>query len=562
MILVAFPTASLDRGGDSQVTPVGDSTSSAQASWPLTIKSAPANAFFCDPQSMTSGLMSGAHPTSYANEEYTVGWIYALPVELAAAKGMMDQVHGEPRTPPVEADNNTYVLGSMGKFKMVMASLPLHQPGIRIGLMVGIGAGIRDHDQEKDVRLGDVVIGSSAENGGVVIYDFGRRLADGSFQSSSVLNRPPRSLGTALAKLKAGHEMQESKIMGFIEEMLDRYPMMRKKGYRLLDPSNDRLFQSSYWHVHDGRKSCAACDPAQEVFREPRLDRIPVIHYGTIASGSVLVKDAVMRDEIAGKHGAIALEMEAAGLMNKLTSLVLSYVESQITQTHTKMTSGSPLLRLSLQPVQKSFWSMCSFMRSTKSPPQKAFSSKITISIEVHESVTRIEKVVNTEQTQKILDWITLLSFESQQMDIYTQREDETGLWLLQSEEFTRWLSQPRQTMFCPGIPGAGKTVMCSIVVNDLKARFQHDSEVQVAYVYCSYQPSRQQSTLDLLLSLLRQLAVKNSVILPGIQNFYERHMKNKTRPSLTEIQAELFSVASSYESLFIVIDALDEQSV
>jgi nucleoside phosphorylase len=274
----------------------------------------------------------------FTNEEYTVGWICALAVELAAAKGMMDEVHGEPQTPPADADNNSYILGSMGRFKVVAARLPIHQlgassaaavakemlftfPRIRVGLLVGIGAGIPDYDNDVDIRLGDVVISSSPQTGGVFVYDFGKALADGSFESLSVLNSPPRSLGSALGKLQTEHLMQENKIEYYIEQMLERFPLMRSKGYSHPGHSADRLFQPSYLHATG--KSCAKCDPSAEISREPRLDDSPVIHYGTIASGNTVIKDALTRDSIRDRHGAICLEMEAAGLMNNFPCIVI-----------------------------------------------------------------------------------------------------------------------------------------------------------------------------------------------------------------------------------------------
>ncbi len=289
--------------------------------------------YFGQTDAMTTGARS-----SFANEEYTVGWICALSVELAAAKGMMDEIHAEPQTPPGEADNNSYVLGSIGKFKVVAARLPMHQlgsssatavaremlftfPKIRVGLLVGIGAGIPDYDNDVDIRLGDVVIGSNSKTGGVVVYDFGKALADGSFESLSFLNRPPRSLASAIGNLQTAHEMQESKIIGYIEKMLEKYPVMRKKGYSHPEPSADRLFQMDY--PHTAGKSCAKCDPSAEVNREPRADESPVIHYGTIASGNTVIKSAQTRDIIRDRHGAICLEMEAAGLMNNFPCIVI-----------------------------------------------------------------------------------------------------------------------------------------------------------------------------------------------------------------------------------------------
>lgn len=107
--------------------------------------------------------MTTPQQSPFANEEYTVGWICALPTEFAAAKGMMDEEHGEPQTSPATADNNSYVLGSMGIFKVVVACLPMRQlgafsaaavakemlfsfPRIRVGMLVGICAGIPNDD--------------------------------------------------------------------------------------------------------------------------------------------------------------------------------------------------------------------------------------------------------------------------------------------------------------------------------------------------------------------------------------------------------------------------------
>ncbi|GLB00105.1 hypothetical protein AtubIFM61612_010361 [Aspergillus tubingensis] len=157
----------------------------------------------------------------YANEEYTVGWICALPVELAAARGMIEgEDHGEPQTSPAAADQNRYTLGTIGHFRVVIACLPKIQlgssfatasvkdmlftfPNVRIGLCVGISGGIPDYESqdEQDVRLGDVVISSDSKTAGVVAYALGKKLADSSFETRSVLTPPLRSLGTALGAM-------------------------------------------------------------------------------------------------------------------------------------------------------------------------------------------------------------------------------------------------------------------------------------------------------------------------------------------------------------------------
>ncbi|KAF4416821.1 hypothetical protein CFRS1_v003696 [Colletotrichum fructicola] len=106
-----------------------------------------------------------------ASDEYTVGWVCALPLEMAAAKGMLDQIHPDlPHQDP--ADHNNYILGQIQGHNIVIACLPAGIYGtttaatvakdllrtfksIRFGLLVGIGGGAPS--RTNDIRLGDVV---------------------------------------------------------------------------------------------------------------------------------------------------------------------------------------------------------------------------------------------------------------------------------------------------------------------------------------------------------------------------------------------------------------------
>src|SRR5437764_9647810 len=106
-------------------------------------------------------------------EDYTVGWVCALPTELAAAQEMLDEEHEDLDH---DANNtNIYTLGRIGEHNVVIACLPKGQTGtdsatavavqmksaftsIRFGLMVGIGGGVPS--LKADIRLGDVVVSS------------------------------------------------------------------------------------------------------------------------------------------------------------------------------------------------------------------------------------------------------------------------------------------------------------------------------------------------------------------------------------------------------------------
>jgi hypothetical protein len=87
---------------------------------------------------------------------------------------------------------------------------------------------------------------------------------------------------------------------------------------------SDRLYQACCSHT--GGEDCRNCDQTRQIERTQREDS--QIHYGTIASGNTLVKDAVYRDEVVSwlwkqNVDPLCFEMEAAGLMNAFPCLVI-----------------------------------------------------------------------------------------------------------------------------------------------------------------------------------------------------------------------------------------------
>ncbi|KAL2865381.1 uncharacterized protein BJX67DRAFT_382868 [Aspergillus lucknowensis] len=70
-----------------------------------------------------------------------------------------------------------------------------------------------------------------------------------------------------------------------------------------------------------------------------------------------------------------------------------------------------------------------------------------------------------------ILDWLSTTTYESQQADLNSTRQTGTGQWFLECEEYREWMEVSQSTLYCPGIPGVGKTILTSIVVNDLYSR-------------------------------------------------------------------------------------------
>ncbi|THC91371.1 hypothetical protein EYZ11_009170 [Aspergillus tanneri] len=266
-----------------------------------------------------------------SHSDYTVAWICALPLEIAAAKIMLDEVHAS--LPQPKTDHNVYILGNVSGHNVVMACLPSgvygttsastvasHMvstyPNIRFGLMVGIGGGVPS--KSADIRLGDIVVSKpTATSGGVIQYDYGKILREGHFQHTGSLNKPPPVLLKAVAQIESDYMNGNGSVSKTIGGALQKGELSE----RFSRPRCDCLFQSTY--DHEGDPDCSACDQNQIVNRPLRTTDEPYIHCGLIASGDQVIKDAKTRDSIARELGVLCFEMEAAGLMDELPSLAV-----------------------------------------------------------------------------------------------------------------------------------------------------------------------------------------------------------------------------------------------
>jgi hypothetical protein len=177
----------------------------------------------------------------------------------------------------------------------------------------------------------------------------------------------------------------------------------------------------------------------------------------------------------------------------------------------------------------------------------------------IQEGVGKLLRRQHDQEHKNILNWLTPIDYAPQQSDYIGRRQPGTGQWLLDSAEFQAWLETDAQTLFCPGIPGAGKTIITAIVVDYLYTRYKDDTKVGIAYIYCNFRRQEEQKLESLLASILKQLAQEQPSMPSSIKDLYNCHEKKRTRPSADEILRALYSVAINFSRLFLIVDALDE---
>lgn len=146
----------------------------------------------------------------------------------------------------------------------------------------------------------------------MIQYDLGKHTVDG-FKRVGSLNRPPEELLATVSKLRSNFEMETSSLTTHLAGLPQKFKRPQ---------AADRLFDADYLHPSP-TTSCDDCDQTKLLSRKDRSSDEPEVFYGTIASGNSVIKDARLRDDLHEKYNVLCFEMEAAGLMNNFTCIVV-----------------------------------------------------------------------------------------------------------------------------------------------------------------------------------------------------------------------------------------------
>lgn len=164
-------------------------------------------------------------------------------------------------------------------------------------------------------------------------------------------------------------------------------------------------------------------------------------------------------------------------------------------------------------------------------------------------------------QLNALRTWISQTDSVAQQLDTFRRRCAGTSQWFLEAPEFAKWLnrSSPDKTLFCTGMPGAGKTVLAAIVIDHLSRKVRCNT-VGVAWLYCSYKSQREQTVEFKLATVLQQLVqVETPGTVKHAQKLMQEHKQSMTRPTEDQYRETLQAVLSEFKTIYVVVDALDE---
>ncbi|KAI1199268.1 ankyrin repeat protein [Nemania serpens] len=496
-----------------------------------------------------------AHCSEMASrDDYTVAWICAIPLEMAAAKAALDRIYPKlPADPSTEDATNTYVLGSLEGHNVVVACLPFGVHGtssaaaaasrmlagfrsIRFTLIVGVGGGVPC--TQEDIRLGDVVVSKpTTARPGILRRDSGKECATDQLTMTGTLNKPSTLLLTAARKVEANAILGESQIPSNLSKIVKKDPL----NFAHPGPEQDILFDAHYDHVAESiDDTCSHCDPGKIQNRPPRETQSPKVHYGLIASGDRAMRHGATRDTLAREHGILCFEMEPAGLMETAQCLVIRGI-CDYSDSHTsKRWQG--YAAAAAAAYAKEILSL--IPTAPRAGPRPFVPDSVVSAVRDALLLTRPD-----------VDRSSLIALKG-------RRIDGTCEWLVRHPSYQEWLQgADPPLLWISGGPGKGKTMLAIYITEQLQQVVDYSQGV-LLYYFCSNRDKNRNTAVTIMRGVLHQWLLLQPYLAQYIRNYFDGAETTKYTISNLAILLKLFLILlrrSGSSQMVLVLDGLDE---
>ncbi|KAK0646802.1 hypothetical protein B0T16DRAFT_414277 [Cercophora newfieldiana] len=172
---------------------------------------------------------------------------------------------------------------------------------------------------------------------------------------------------------------------------------------------------------------------------------------------------------------------------------------------------------------------------------------------DIKANLSAIRQTLTEEQHSKFCEWVEHTNPTRRHNESYELHEDHTGAWVTRSPDWNSWIQGLQRFVWIYGIPGAGKTVLTSFLVEEAK-RTGQTGQRPIVYYYCHF-VRNQDEAKPLLRWLVGQLCRRSRSVPGEIMNLF----KINHEPSVIQLLDALDSALREFDHVFFIIDAVDE---
>lgn len=163
------------------------------------------------------------------------------------------------------------------------------------------------------------------------------------------------------------------------------------------------------------------------------------------------------------------------------------------------------------------------------------------------------------ELRQKIREWLSAPDPSSNYIKALRDRYEATGSWFLATDTYSNWLSTPTSLVWMHGIPGCGKTVLSSTVIQNISKYCESRTGSIVLYFYFDFNDIEKQKYAKMLRSLVTQLCSQCANTPKVLESLYSSCRNGEQQPTDSSLLAALCQMIGQFEDVYVILDALDE---
>ena len=179
----------------------------------------------------------------------------------------------------------------------------------------------------------------------------------------------------------------------------------------------------------------------------------------------------------------------------------------------------------------------------------------------VHSGVQDLKNAVKDielgKKHDKIERWLSPPDPSMNYNKALQQRQEGSGLWFLQTDAFVSWKNRRNSILWLHGIPGCGKTILSSTIIEHL---VMATPPLQpLLYFYFDFNHTDKQTLESMVRSLISQLYSKGGDTLKELDSLYSSCEDGRRQPPCESLYKTFLRMIEQIKDVWIVLDALDE---
>ncbi|KAG4262097.1 hypothetical protein FPRO03_10970 [Fusarium proliferatum] len=177
---------------------------------------------------------------------------------------------------------------------------------------------------------------------------------------------------------------------------------------------------------------------------------------------------------------------------------------------------------------------------------------------EIKTGIERLQGTISESEARETIRWLERTNPSSLHNIAFSKHEPLTTAWVNNSSQWKAWVSLASETrlIWIHGLPGAGKTVLASYVIEELEKLCEPANGSVCSYYYCHYSHN-QDETVPLMSWVIAHICRQINWIPTELKRLHDHGCE----PTIVDLGVVLEVILQRLDSLYIVIDAVDEST-